>query len=382
MVVISVDAIRDRTERNWHTKQDTVWEFAQRQFEKTFPRTDAIRKLNDVDYLIAQVNEEGPAAQFKAIDLLKGILTYFLGASSLSQLRLSLVRSINDGVIEAQVLTSEQIKAIVEHRGQSTWGEDPEARSHPPNQISLKLKGDRAYDIVVSIEPIWNVYKQAVASYHLRPLVYETRGATPPATDMDDLSLGDTLMIDLAILKSAAATIREGQDQGCVFSLHVPINFRCLRSPSCRSEFARLLPRFEDIRKFMAFCINSIPDGAPKSTLAEVISALRPHGLGVVMKADAMTDEVQRWRELGLSAVAYDFSADVQDGPDIIKRAKDFGAACAGVATALVALGVSKRPLLMAAWGAGFTHISGTPITEKMPERRAAIRFPAAQLYS
>jgi hypothetical protein len=382
-IVISVEAIRDRTERNWSIKQDTVWDFAQRQFEKTFPRTDAIRKLDDVQYLVAQVAEEGTAAQFKAIDLLKTILIFFLGSSTLSQLRLSIVRSIADGVIEAEPMSQDEIRAVAEGMRQCAAPLfAPQIRTHPPNQVRLALKADRSYEVVLSIDPIWNVYKQAVASYYPRLLVYESIEPGEEAGSLDDISLRDVLAIDLAILKNAASLIRDGQQHGSIFALHVPISFRCLRSVSCRSELGRLLPLFEDIRKLLAFCIVGVPDGAPKSILAETISVLRPYGMGVVMQSESLNEEVQRWRDLGLSAVAYDFIDEMQDGPDIIKRTKDFGAACSGVARTLIGLNISTRPLLMAAWGAGFTHISGTPITEKMPERRAAIRFPAAQIYS
>jgi hypothetical protein len=130
-------------------------------------------------------------------------------------------------------------------------------------------------------------------------LVFEdTNGGRRPI-DVDEISLNDLLGVDLAILKSAAAAIREGQAEGHAFALHVPIHFRCLRSLSCRSEMARLLPLFADIRRYLAFNILGVPDGAPKGALAEAISALRPHGLGVLMQPSSMGDEVRRWRGRG-----------------------------------------------------------------------------------
>jgi hypothetical protein len=382
LVVISVEAIRDRTERSWSTKRDAVWEFTQRRFEKTFPRSDAIHKLSDVDYLIAQVSDEGVAAQFKAIDLLKSILVFFLGASTISQIKLSIVRSIKDGVIDAEVLSERQIQAVIDGGpGLSEAAPLVEEQRHPPHRLSFTLNATKTYDIMVSVEPIWNVYKQAVASYHTRTLIYKVIDSSSPESDMDDISLRDAWAIDVAVMRAAITMIRQGQAQGAIFALHVPINFRCLRSPSCRVELARMLPIFEDIRKFLAFCIVGVPDGAPTGILAEVISVLRRHGLGVVMQPASMNNEVQRWRNLGLSAIAYDFIDEAQEGPDIIKRTQDFGAICSAVAKPLIGLGIATRPLLMATWSAGFTHISGTPISEKMPDERTAIRFPAEHIY-
>jgi hypothetical protein len=382
MIIISVEGIRERTEERWWAKQDLVWDFAQRQFEKSFPRTDAIRKLNDIEYLIVQASEEGAAAQFKAIDFLKSILTFFLGVSTLSQLNLSIVRSIKDDVIHADPLSQDQIEAITCAALGVSYQAAQASRTHPPNQFQFKLKLDRAYEILVSIDPIWNVYKQAVASYHLRPLVFEDSNAGPCPIDFDEISLNDVLGVDIAILKSAAAAIREGQAEGHSFALHVPIHFRCLRSLSCRSEMARILPLVSDIRRFLAFNILGGPDGAPTGALAEAISALRPHGLGVVMQPSSMNDEVRRWRGLGLSGVAYDFIDEVQTGADVVNRTKEFGAICHGVTTALIGHAISTRSMLLAAWGAGFTHISGAPISDKFPEVRAAVRFSPADIYS
>jgi hypothetical protein len=276
-----------------------VWDFAQRQFEKTFPRTDAIRKLNDVEFLIVQASEEGAGAQFKAIDFLKTVLTFFLGVSTLSQLNLSIVRSIKDGVIEADPLTQDEIQAVTCAALGVPSPAEGASRTHPPSQFLLKVKLDRAYEILVSIDPIWNVYKQAVASYNLRPLVFENTKAGLLPIDFEAMSLKDVLAVDLAILKNAAAVIRDGQAEGHAFALYVPIHFRCLRSPSCRSEMARRLPAFSDIRRFLVFSIVGVPDGAPKGVLADAISALRPHGLAVLMQPSAMNEEVKRWPGLG-----------------------------------------------------------------------------------
>jgi hypothetical protein len=382
MVIISVEAIRERTETRWWAKKDLVWDFAQRQFEKTFPRTDAIRKLNDVEFLIVQASEEGAGAQFKAIDFLKTVLTFFLGVSTLSQLNLSIVRSIKDGVIEADPLTQDEIQAVTCAALGVPSPAEGASRTHPPSQFLLKVKLDRAYEILVSIDPIWNVYKQAVASYNLRPLVFENTKAGLLPIDFEAMSLKDVLAVDLAILKNAAAVIRDGQAEGHAFALYVPIHFRCLRSPSCRSEMARRLPAFSDIRRFLVFSIVGVPDGAPKGVLADAISALRPHGLAVLMQPSAMNEEVKRWPGLGLSGVTYDFIGEAQTGAEVLNRTKAFGAFCNGVATALIGHAISTRPMLLAAWGAGFTHISGAPITDKVPEVRAAVRFVPADIYA
>jgi hypothetical protein len=381
-IVISVEAIRDRTSERWWAKQDTVWEFAQRQFKKEFPRTDAIQKLNDVEYLIVQSADDGRPAQFKAITLLKAILTYFLGTSTLSQLNVSVVRSSKDGVFETDMLSLQDLAAMEHFTPGVPMPENAEVRTHPPNQSKLSVKGDRLYEVLVPIEPIWNVYKQAVASYYLRPLTFEVSTSGPKAVDLDDIGLQDALAIDLAMLKDAAGLIRDGEAAGTTFALHIPVHFRCLRSLSCRSEFARLLPLFADIRKYLVFCIVGVPDGAPKGLLAEAISALRPHGSGVIMRAGSLNMEVQRWQGLGLSGVSYDFIDELQGSAEVIDRIKQFGAASVGTATALIGHAISNRPLLLAAWAAGFTHISGAPISEKIPETRAAIRFPATKIYA
>jgi len=382
MVIISVSPIQEKTAERWWTKRDLVWDFAQRQFHKSFPASDALRKISDVEYLIVQATEQGAAAQFKAIDFLRTILTFFLGVATISELNLSVVKSIKDGVIETEPLSEAQIQAVTcSGLGVSVPAQEG-PRVHPPNEFVIKLTLDRSYEIITSIDPIWSVYKHAVVSYHLRPLVFEVVGGGVQAADMDEISLRDVLGIDCAIVKNAAAVIRASQLAGYSFALHIPIHFRCMRSLSCRSEMARILPLYSDIRRFLAFNIVGVPDGAPTGALADAVSALRPHALGVMMQPAAMNEEVRRWRGLGLAGIAFDFFDEAQRGAEAISRVKRFGDNCSGVATALIGYAISTKPMLMAAWSAGFTHISGSPITDKFPDVRAAVRFRPTDIFS
>jgi hypothetical protein len=79
--------------------------------------------------------------------------------------------------------------------------------------------------------------------------------------------------------------------------------------------------------------------------------------------------------------VAYDFIDEVQTGADVVNRTLEFGAICNGVARALIGHDICTRPMLLAAWSAGFTHISRTPISDKIPKVQAAIRFPPTYIY-
>jgi hypothetical protein len=145
---------------------------------------------------------------------------------------------------------------------------------------------------------------------------------------------------------------------------------------------ARILPSFADIRRFLVFHVLGVPDGAPRGALAEAISALRPHGVAVIMQPASMNGEVRRWRGLGLAGIAYDFIDDAQTAADAMSSMKEFGAICAGVSSVLIGHAIATRPMLLAAIAAGFTHISGAPISEKLSDLRAAVRFLPEDIYS
>ena len=84
---------------------------------------------------------------------------------------------------------------------------------------------------------------------------------------------------------------------------------------------------------------------------------------------------------VGLSGVSYDFSDENQDDPELIQRVEEFAVKAKTIIPTIIAHAIGARPVLIAAWGAGFTHISGTLITDKFPETRSAVRFPATKIY-
>jgi hypothetical protein len=384
LIIITVEAIKERAPSRWHLKQDTVWEFTERQFQKDFPKTDVIRRLNDTDYLVAQANASGHAAQHRATNLLRTVVTFFLGSSSPAQLKVLTVKSMADGAYETEALTIEQIEALS--------GPAPEPapvevsprleQAHPPTQFKVSVEADRHLEVLVLIEPIWNISKQAIASYYIRPNIFEVRNGQYESISETALSIRDMLEVDLIILRNSARVIVEALAAGYTFALHIPISFRSLRSTSCRATLSRYLPTIAILRKYIIFCIVGVPDGAPRGLLAEAASAFKQYANGVVMLASTMNEEPKRWLGLGLSAVAVDLIGEDQSGPEFMARLQNFGAACDGVAAGVIAHAVSKRPTLLAACAAGFTHVSGSVISDKVPETRSAVRFPTVALYT
>ena len=58
---------------------------------------------------------------------------------------------------------------------------ESQAKAHPPSQLVIAIDADHQLEILVLVEPIWNLSKQAVASYYLRPLVFEVLGGATAA---------------------------------------------------------------------------------------------------------------------------------------------------------------------------------------------------------
>jgi hypothetical protein len=378
MIIVSVNAIKERSPKRWPMKQESVWEFAERQFQRDFRTTDTVRRLNDTQYLITQGDETGTAAQYRAVNFLKSIYHFFLGSDLPTQLDVQLVESICDGVASTRALTPEEIRHLGPPEPSPKTPTPPE---HPPSQRIVQIHADHRLELLMLTDPIWMINKEVVASYFLRTGVFDRRPHGQAARQCSDLSLRDMLAIDTEVLRNAIKIITEAQAAGATFSLHVPLTFRCLRSMSCRAALARLMPAVAEMRKFIVFYIVGVPNGAPRGVLAEAISVLKRDANGVLILADALSNEPVRWRGLGLSGVSVDLIEEPQNGPEILARLQDFASACEGVGSGLVAHAVASRPVLLAARAAGFTHVSGSIVSDKLPELGSAMRFPVANIY-
>ena len=167
------------------------------------------------------------------------------------------------------------------------------------------------------------------------------------------------------------------------FGLHIPIQIRTLNSiPGRQAVLARLRSSVVPTSEALVVCLQGLDAGVPRMVLETAVSALRPACLGVVARAPSLCTDVSAWRGARLSAVSFDFNdAPPGDDAELSQALSRFAANAAGVGSTLIGHSLTSRARVIAAWAAGFTHLSGDVLEQRAALPFTPVRFEAASLY-
>jgi hypothetical protein len=400
--VLSLDAIRDRSRLRWATRQETVREFIERQFQKVFPAADHLVRMDDVNYLLIQSTQSGFGAQARALKLLREVLEFFLGASARSDIKLSRVTKIGPGGVETAPV--EVSDADLARAAAMDWetpapktedgGSDTRADTAPPAgpvmtaidtsgaAAASSVRGDRVYDAMFLVEPVWGIRQRAVVSYLLRPLFFEHRGDRIIDADLDKASPADLLKLNLMVLAEAERLFKtHGGDVR--FALHVPIHHASLTSSSGRQAILQALARMQPLAATaLVVVLAGLDVGAPHSRIVELTSLLARRCRAVVALAPDLDCKIDRWRDAHLLGVAIDLNvlASANEGLSA-KRLSDFAARAPSVAPALIAYSVPNSAAMLTAWSVGFTHVGGDLIVKFSDGALKPLRLEPIDLY-
>jgi hypothetical protein len=399
--VLSFEAIRDRSGPRWPMRRDTVREFIERLFHRYFPPADFLMRLDDVNFPVVQSTEAGFSAQARALKLMREVLQFFLGSSARADIRLSRVTRISpEGVETAPIEVSD---ADLVRAATLEWGPEPAGGEQvaaeaspagpPPGPVSSvinaggvartpALPGDRSYEAIFVVEPVWGIRQRAVVSYMLRPLVFEQVEGRLVDANLSRASAGDLLKINLIVLAEAQRLFRDQGGHGR-FALHVPIHQASLGTANGRQALLSALERFQPrASSCLLIVLTGLEAGAPNSRIVELTSVLARHSRAVVALAPDLECKVDRWRDAHLSGVAIDLNTLASASQALgVKRLSDFADRAHGVAPALIAYSAPNSAALLAAWSAGFTHVGGDHVVRKSTGALLPLRVDPIDLY-
>ncbi len=402
LFVLGFEAVRDRSGGRWAMRQDTVRDFVERQFQKYFQVTDHLVRLDDVHFLVVQPSQSGLGAQARALKLLREVLQFFLGASAKADVNLSRVTRIGpDGVEIASVEVSDDDFARAETMD---WDAGPLTTVAPPDADqgdavgsagpvmsaidaekragATALKGDRSYEAMFVVEPIWSINQRAVVSYQVRPLIFERQQDRLVDANLAKASPGDLTRLDLLVLAEAQRLFLEhGADKR--FALHVPIHHASLGATAGRQALLASLELMQPLASSsVVVVLTGLDSGAPHSRILALTNSLARRCRAVIALAPDLDCKIDRWRDAHLSGVAVDLNQLANSNERVnVKRLSEFAAKFRGVAPALIAYSVPNTAILLAAWAAGFTHVGGDLIDRYSDSIMRPLRLNPIDLY-
>lgn len=390
--LVSVAAIREAVGDRWSRHQPLVEDFVTRAFTRNASEDDLIVRVNDTDFLLIQPSRTPMAALSRSSVLLRETLTFFLGAAEAENIHISLVDRIGEDGLEATRVTGDQLEAAAAERSgdlvQSRDGSAPWERfgvARPPRKmIAIKRPGQGDMQAMFYLDPVWHVTREAVVSFVVRTVpVQRLPGGEAAAVD----AAGLTPAASAALINQRLIFIGEllggGDRSGPAIAVHTPVSMNALSYSGARSAVLGELRRLaaEDRRDRVIIELAHIPDGVPESRLAEAVAQLRPYARAVVARAPSLTTDVSLWSRCGLHGVIHEAPGAALPEPAVlaalpgaVERARQ-----AGLRAALY--GVHSGSIALAAWSAGFSHLSGDHITGRLGSDPVAQRFTVMDLY-
>jgi hypothetical protein len=249
----------------------------------------------------------------------------------------------------------------------------------PPRAHSARLG---RFELTLGLEPVWTITSHTVSSHVVVAQAFRraAKGLVPVASQ--DLEPDVATAMDIEAIAFAESAIHDVALHKQRLSLHVPINFSSLSSGHGRRAVLQRLrsvgPAAGDL--FVSELV-AMPERVSRAGLVETAGVLRSNCRAVIGRYPQGWPSLEGWKDAGLAAVAFDFASAVigKGGPEQIQEA---GRLAGRVTTGLVGYGLRNRSEILAAWAAGFTHVSGRVISEGVGPLFSSTRFNPLDLYN
>lgn len=386
--MISVEAIRARSGDRWARKRDQVENFVERAFSRLATPGDLIVGLNDAEFVTIQPNTSRSAALSRSANLLKETLAFFLGAAGREDMRLFRVCSFVNGELGVEAVDAGRVLAGDDDPPPAPErmigeAEAPPADIVPAGALSrARLVNTAGGELEVRIvgTQIWNIRGRAVTSFRLQAdltlLPEDGPPRTPRPGEVSALLAGEAT---LRVLEHAEQRLVSGVSAG----LHVPVPLSAVSYSTSRYRLLRALQALAPgVRRFLMLELVDLQAGLPQSRLSELAAMLNPFCRAVLARAPSPYIDLKGWRRCGLGGVTLDCAGMEADDRQAALRLSAFAATAELAAPACIAYGVRSRAVMLAAWGAGFTHVSGPAVTAPPGDALQGVRLAPEDIYT
>jgi hypothetical protein len=312
VVLIGLDALRDRFGERWEKKAELIWQVALHHIKKRIGPDDLCARVGDCEAVIAVAGDSSRAASL-GLAISQELMTYFLGQARPSDLRLNRVISVDGREIGVEPLPTEgvEVRPLAEQR---SFAPPPEPLAPHPDWSALSLQGrGMKLDERFVMEPVISLKQRRTAANRIGVTVIDERagGRLLDTAALSALTPVELLALDAGVIDHALAQ----PDTGA--ALILPLSFQTLSTSRGR---ALLLQRGGGEAQLAArrpiIEITGL-DNAPQGRLTEVVSLIAPACRAVVAQLDGRL-EASRSRWLGrlealrgcrLGGISIDFAA-------------------------------------------------------------------------
>lgn len=294
---LSLEPIRNSLGPRWAGKRDQVWDAAERALGRRLPPPDVFLRIDETTFLSAIVSVDSYEAQVLCAEVLRDLLTFFLGRSADEDVVLTRVASL-----DGPNLVCERIDPFaprpVQSAAPAVGGRTP--RPLDPSAWKPPLAGRRhtaqvatragaLIDIELEVVPVWRLDHGTISAFRIARDLRQT--------DLVD-NQADLETIDRATLDFLLPLLEEYRREGGVFALVVPLSFSTLSAARPRiAVLDRCAPVADLMRQVVILEIDGLDAGVPSGRLSETVAMVRPFFRSLLLQVSSTALLARAMRE-------------------------------------------------------------------------------------
>lgn len=300
---LSLEPVRLSLGDRWPQKREQIWDAAERAMEKRMPPPDVFLRVDDTTFLAAIASVDPYEAQVRCADVLRSLLTFFLGRSADDDIVLTRVAAL-DGqglVCEPVDLFAPPVPAGVVGGGVAARPRAPEDWIPPlggrRTSTAIHTGGCEPVTVDFEVSPIWRLDQSVISAYRINRA---WRGPRPPTT-------AQTEAVDQATIEFLLPILDEYRREGGVFAVIAPLNFGVVMPARPRlGLISRWAEAADLMRQVVILELEGVETGVPSGSIGETAALLAPFFHRVVLKVSDQAVASNAFREHAFTGVTID----------------------------------------------------------------------------
>ena len=304
--LLSLDPIRAQLGPRWPAREDMVWEAIEKALVKRMPPPDVFLRLNPTTVLAAVASVDSYDGQVLCADVLRSILTFFLGRSADEDLGILRVSSLGgDGLTAEPVnLSAPKPKNVDVSQGEPirACGATAGFAAMGRPQVS-ELQSDHHGTVQIShqIVPVWRLEQHLIGAYALSETL---------SVRADHLSDSDREKVALAATAAAMPILEHFRDAGGALALFLPCAFSVISARRPRTALLSLCAGVSEImRSVVVLQVQGINAGVPLGLVRETVAMIKPFVRAITVEVADNAETQTVFREAAFNGLAINGSS-------------------------------------------------------------------------
>jgi hypothetical protein len=298
--LLSLEPIKLQIGLKWPLRSEVIWDAVERALAKAMPSPDVFVRLNDTSVLVAVASADSYEGQVRCVEVLKSLLSYFLGRSADADIALSRIANMEGDTLSADPIdigapaptAPTPGPRAVTKRSPEDWT-PPLTDRRDTGSISLTYYGHTEYRI--EVVPVWRLDQDTISSYAIQ--------LTLPA-GVDRLSDLDHETLSHLTIGHVLPILQDYRREGGSFALIVPIAFSTLSARRPRMALLNRCAPLQDImRRAVVAELSDLHAGVPSGLIRETVSMIRPFFRVVAATVRTSDDVSALYREAAFHGV-------------------------------------------------------------------------------